>query len=62
MVWGGRWLMAGFRAGHLLAFTSQRIRLSADARYQPASVPIDERWIGEGSIGHGRARKPGWIY
>ncbi len=31
-----------------------RVRLSSDTRYQPASEPIDDRWIGENPIAHGK--------
>jgi hypothetical protein len=59
---GGRWLTTEFQAGDLLVFTmftlhcsldnqSRRIRLSTDSRYQLASEPVDERWIGADS-GH----------
>ncbi len=70
---GGRWLTAPqFRMGDLLAFSvytvhasldnhSNRIRLSSDSRYQLASEPVDERWIGEKPIGHGPAGKRGMI-
>ncbi len=62
---GLRWLTADFRTGDLLVFTmhtlhasldngsADRIRLSSDTRYQLASEPIDERWIGDDPIGHG---------
>lgn len=62
---GLRWLTTDFRMGDLLFFTmytlhasldnqtQDRIRLSSDTRYQLASDPIDERWIGEDPIGHG---------
>ena len=62
---GLRWLTADFRMGDLLVFTmhtlhasldngsADRIRLSSDTRYQLASEPIDERWIGDDPIGHG---------
>lgn len=61
---GGRWLSAPFQAGDLLTFSvftvhasldnhSREIRLSSDTRYQLASEPADERWIGENPIGHG---------
>jgi len=54
---GGRWLTTGFRAGDLLTFGMELIhasldnqtssyRLSTDTRYQLASEPIDERWVG----------------
>lgn len=69
---GGRWLTSTFRAGDLLTFSSytihgsldnraDRIRLSSDSRYQLASAPIDERWIGEAPIGHGPGGKRGLI-
>lgn len=62
---GLRWLTTDFRMGDVLFFTmytlhasldnqsDDRIRLSTDTRYQLASEPIDERWIGEDPIGHG---------
>lgn len=70
---GGRWLTAPhYRAGDLLVFSvylvhasldnhSNRIRLSSDTRYQLASEPADERWIGANPIGHGPAAKRGMI-
>jgi hypothetical protein len=69
---GGRWLTAEYRAGDLLTFDthtihasldnrSERIRLSSDSRYQLASEPIDERWIGDAPIGHGPEGKLGRI-
>jgi hypothetical protein len=69
---GGRWLTTEFQAGDLLTFTmhtvhasldnqSNRYRMSTDTRYQPASLPIDERWIGEKRTGHGFASKRGRI-
>jgi hypothetical protein len=69
---GGRWLTAEYRAGDLLTFStytihasldnrSERIRLSSDSRYQLASEPVDERWIGEAPVGHGPAGKRGRI-
>lgn len=66
---GGRWLTRGdFQAGDFIAFSmytchcsldnrSNRIRLSSDTRYQLASEPVDERWIGEDPIAHGPAGK-----
>ena len=36
---------------------SNRFRLSSDSRYQLASEPADERWIGENPIAHGVAGK-----
>lgn len=69
---GGRWLTTDFEAGDLLTFTmhtvhgsvdnrSDRYRISTDTRYQPASLPADERWIGENPPGHGMAGKRGRI-
>lgn len=40
---------------------SERIRISSDTRYQPASQPADERWIGAQPAGHGLAGKKGRI-
>jgi hypothetical protein len=40
---------------------THRIRLSTDTRYQRASEPADERWIGENPIGHSQAGKRGRI-
>jgi len=62
---GGRWLTTEFQAGDVLIFTmftlhcsldntSHRLRLSTDSRYQLASEPVDERWIGEDPIGHSK--------
>jgi hypothetical protein len=58
---GGRWLTTDYRAGDVLIFSiftvhasldnrTNRIRLSSDSRYQPASAPADERWVGENPI------------
>ena len=70
---GGRWLTTDFEAGDLLTFTmhtvhasldnqsGDRMRFSSDSRYQPASLPADERWVGENPIGHGLAGKRGRI-
>ncbi len=70
---GGRWLTAGdggFRTGDMLALgmftmhcsldnrsSMNRIRLSSDTRYQPASEAADERWVGERPIGHGEVAR-----
>ncbi len=54
---GGRWLTTSFRMGDLLTFNMKLVhgsldnstkfyRLSTDTRYQLASEPIDERWVG----------------
>jgi hypothetical protein len=69
---GGRWLTANFQAGDVLIFCMQlvhssldnrtdRIRLSTDSRYQLASEPADERWIGEHPIAHGPDAKKALI-
>ena len=60
---GLRWLSADFRAGdvcilnvHMLHGSldnqTSKVRLSADTRYQLASEPIDERWVGDNPTGH----------
>lgn len=69
---GGRWLTAHFQPGDFLTFPMNMIhasidnatdivRLSTDTRYQLASEPIDERWIGDNPALHGRAGKRGRI-
>jgi len=69
---GGRWITADYAAGDLLIFSmytvhasldnhTDRIRLSSDTRYQLASDPVDERWIGERPIAHGAAAKRSFI-
>ena len=71
---GGRWLTRDpFRAGDVLVFsvftvhagldnqTPDRIRLSSDSRYQLASEPADERWIGESPVAHGPGGKKAMI-
>ncbi len=62
------WVSAEFRAGDVVIFNTclvhagldnhtNRIRLSTDSRYQPASEPVDERWIGANPTAHGAAGK-----
>ena len=64
--YGGRWLTTEFEPGDVLMFgmftlhcsldnesPENRIRLSTDTRYQLASEPADERWIGHDPFGHG---------
>ena len=64
--YGGRWLTTEFEPGDLLVFgmftlhcaidnesAKNCIRLSTDTRYQLASEPADERWIGDDPFGHG---------
>jgi len=69
---GGRWLTTEYRAGDVLIFSiftvhasldnqSDRVRISSDSRYQLASDPVDERWVGEKPIGHSQAGKRGRI-
>ncbi|PYI56275.1 phytanoyl-CoA dioxygenase family protein [Paenibacillus flagellatus] len=60
---GGRWATADFRAGDAIFFgmylmhastdnKTNRYRLSCDTRYQLASEPVDDRWIGAKPKGH----------
>jgi hypothetical protein len=70
---GGRWLTSPeFRMGDAVVFNmtlvhgsldnqTDRIRLSTDTRYQLASEPIDERWIGERPPGHAVAQRRGRV-
>lgn len=69
---GGRWLSSEFRAGDALIFPMNTVhasldnqspcfRISSDSRYQLASEPADERWIGANPIGHSSAGKRGRI-
>ncbi|MEE2659904.1 MAG: phytanoyl-CoA dioxygenase family protein [Candidatus Latescibacterota bacterium] len=66
---GGRWLTSDYKAGDLLVLSmytmhassdnrTNRIRLSSDSRYQLASDPVDERWVGDDPPLHGvRAKR-----
>ncbi len=67
-----RWLTTDYQLGDLLVFSmytmhasmdnhTNRLRLSTDTRYQLASEPVDERWIGENPIAHGPEAKKGII-
>lgn len=70
---GGRWLTTEFQAGDFLTFgmflvhasvdnkTENTLRISSDSRYQRASEPIDERWVGVNPPGHTKAAKLGRI-
>jgi hypothetical protein len=69
---GGRWLTTEYEPGDFLTFSmctihasidnkSDQIRLSSDSRYQPASRPVDERWVGEKPAAHGLAGKRGRV-
>lgn len=60
---GGHWATTSFSAGDVIIFnmflmhaslvnTSDKIRITADTRYQLATEPIDERWIGKNPKGH----------
>ena len=68
---GSRWLTTDFKVGDMLVFTMHtmhcsldncspvnRIRITSDTRYQLASEPVDQRWIGEDSIAHDGRLKP----
>ncbi len=70
---GGRWLTApDWKAGDFITFgmtmvhggldnQTDRIRLSSDTRYQRASQPIDERWVGADPVANTRAGKRGRV-
>lgn len=70
---GGRWLTTEFKAGDFITFgmflvhasldnrTENQLRISSDSRYQRASEPIDERWVGINPPGHSTAGKRGRI-
>lgn len=61
--YGGQWATTAFEAGDAIIFgmymmhtslnnSTSRFRISADTRYQLASEPVDERWIGRKPKGH----------
>ncbi len=70
---GGRWLTTEYQPGDFITFgmflvhasldnrTENRLRISSDARYQRASEPIDDRWVGLNPPGHSTAGKKGRI-
>ena len=69
---GGRWLVSEYHAGDIVIFSidlahggmdnrSNHLRLSSDSRYQLASEPMDERWVGDNPPGHSSAGKKGRI-
>lgn len=70
---GGRWLTSPkFEMGDLLIFSmklvhgsldnqSDHIRISTDTRYQLASEPADERWVGPAPRGHVGYHKRGRV-
>lgn len=60
---GGQWATTEFHAGDVIFFgmftlhaslvnTTREYRISADTRYQLATEPVDDRWIGERPRGH----------
>ncbi len=60
---GGNWATTTFEMGDVVIFsmflmhaslrnTSNKIRITADTRYQLAEEPADERWVGENPKGH----------
>ncbi|WP_422657526.1 phytanoyl-CoA dioxygenase family protein [Paenibacillus sp. EC2-1] len=62
-MYGGQWATTAFEAGDVIIFgmfmmhaslnnTTNRFRISSDTRYQLASEPVDERWIGKKPKGH----------
>lgn len=68
--YGGVWLTTDYHPGDCVIFTMYtfhasttnvlkppKYRLSCDVRFQRATEPIDERWIGEKPIGHTRFGK-----
>ncbi len=69
---GGRWLVSEYEMGDLLIFSmytlhsssdnhSKQYRISSDTRYQLASEPVDERWIGDDPPAHGIRAKRGMV-
>ncbi|MFD2116664.1 phytanoyl-CoA dioxygenase family protein [Paenibacillus yanchengensis] len=61
--YGGQWATTEFEAGDVIIFgmfmmhaslnnLTNNYRLSADTRYQLASEPVDERWVGKQPKGH----------
>ncbi|MFC7680738.1 phytanoyl-CoA dioxygenase family protein [Paenibacillus sp. GCM10028914] len=62
-MYGGQWATTTFEAGDAIIFgmfmmhaslnnTMNQFRISSDTRYQLASEPVDERWIGKKPKGH----------
>jgi hypothetical protein len=69
---GGRWLTTEYELGDLLVFCmnnlhassdnrTRELRISSDTRYQLASEPADERWIGDDPPAHGIRAKRGMV-
>lgn len=68
---GRRWLSADMRLGDAVLFSTSTLhatldnqtddlRVSLDARYQRASDPADERYLGDHPVGHRRTRAA-WV-
>ena len=68
-----QWVTTDFRAGDVVVLTMHtihsslhnvspnRLRLSCDVRFQPASEPFDERWVeGEDGTPAGHLRGSAW--
>lgn len=62
-LFGGQWKTTEYKMGDVVIFgmhtlhgalnnVSDRFRISTDCRYQRASEPVDERWIGENPPAH----------
>lgn len=60
---GGEWHTTTFEPGDVILFgmhtlhastnnITDRWRISCDTRFQPASDPVDERWVGQQPLGH----------
>ena len=69
---GGRWLTNDYQMGDLLIFSmytmhassdnyTNQLRISSDSRYQLASEPVDDRWIGDDPPTHGIRAKRGMV-
>ena len=69
---GGRWLTTDYAMGDALIFSmytmhsssdnhTDRLRISSDTRYQLASDPVDDRWMGDDPTAHGIRAKRGMI-
>jgi len=65
---GGKWQTTEFQAGDVIIFgmylmhgslknLTNRYRLTCDTRYQLASEPMDERWIGDNPIAHSKPNR-----
>jgi hypothetical protein len=61
--YGGQWATTTFEMGDVLIFgmytmhasfrnQTRKARISTDTRYQLATEPVDERWVGENPIAH----------